>query len=593
MKKLLFRRTQGKAVTYFREFKQGDVLKAAYMVIFNDTPSARNAVTKVCESFMGQRFDVPALAELPKMIVETEKNIRDSADMLRISKRQLKDYLYTINYNKDRQRVDEMIKQNQKEVCTLEIFKFMVAKEKAIYNALNMMQARNQSYIGFIWAPYELQGEISSALSQFHTTNFNMYRDDPDQPHALNPPTYFKQNEVTSMFQIIVDTYGIPNYMEANPAPFTVVTFPFMFGIMFGDYGHGSLIFLTGFILTMFADHLKTSLPEGVMQARYMLLAMGTFSMYNGLLYNEFFAIPNDWFGSCYNTTVRNTTDLNGSNNLVYPPNLSPPGTFYWGNANPDEPESEGSNTYEGSDCVYMFGVDPAWYLSPQMLTYTNSIKMRMAVIIGVWHMSMAICVKGFNAVREKQWLVFVFEVVGGLIILNGLFGWMDALIIMKWTYPMNAYSTDESPCTDDSNLIDDVSYMGCGPVLTLRYCPAIITVMINNFLKMGAQDVYFFDGQKGVTLFLVILVVICMPLMLCVKPCVWGCCTKKDHHSEEEIERIQAQQDSLEDLNPNANGQSIEENVKDDMKAYEALLQLEAGGAEAHGHTFGELFIH
>jgi hypothetical protein len=82
------------------------------MVIFNDTPSARTRVTKVCESFMGQRFDVPALAELPKMIVETEKNIRDSADMLRISKRQLKEYLYTINYNKDRHRVLEMIKQN-------------------------------------------------------------------------------------------------------------------------------------------------------------------------------------------------------------------------------------------------------------------------------------------------------------------------------------------------------------------------------------------------------------------------------------------------------------------------------------------------
>jgi hypothetical protein len=32
-----------------------------------------------------------------------------------------------------------MIKQNQKEVSTLEIFKFMVAKEKAIFNALNMM----------------------------------------------------------------------------------------------------------------------------------------------------------------------------------------------------------------------------------------------------------------------------------------------------------------------------------------------------------------------------------------------------------------------------------------------------------------------
>lgn len=76
---------------------------------------------------------------------------------------------------------------------------------------------------------------------------------------------------------------------------------------------------------------------------------------------------------------------------------------------------------------------------------------------------------------------------IGGLVILNGLFGWMDALIILKWLYPMNAYSTNEAPCTDTENLVDDVSYMDCGPVLTIRYCPAIITVMINNFLKFGA----------------------------------------------------------------------------------------------------------
>jgi V-type H+-transporting ATPase subunit a len=395
------------------------------------------------------------------------------------------------------------------------------------------------------------------------------------------------------MFQVIVDTYGIPNYMEANPAPFTVVTFPFMFGIMFGDYGHGSLIFLTGFILTMFADHLKKTVPEGVLAMRYMLLAMGTFSMYNGLLYNEFFAIPNDWFGSCYNTTVRNTTTSNGSNNLVYPPNLDPPGVFYWGEAPADEPNAQGSIDYPGMDCVYTFGVDPAWYLSPQMLTYTNRIKMSMSVIVGVWHMSMAICVKGFNAVRDKAWLVFIFEVVAGLIILNGLFGWMDALIIMKWVYPMNAYSTLDTPCEGTEYANDDgVTYMDCGPVLTLRYCPSIISVMINNFLKMGGQDVYFFEGQKGVTLFLVILVVVCMPLMLCVKPCAWGCFCKKEEHHAEEIERTNAQNDSQEDLNPNANG-GIEDDVKEDMMAYEKLLNQEAGGEADHAHSFGELFIH
>lgn len=107
-----------------------------------------------------------------------------------------------------------------------------------------------------------------------------------------------------------------------------------MFGIMFGDYGHGALIFFLGLCLTIFHDSIKDKIPEGLGYARYMLLAMGTFSMFNGLLYNEFFAIPHNWFGTCYNVTVRNSTETNdGSNNYVYPPNLDPPGQFYWGEA--------------------------------------------------------------------------------------------------------------------------------------------------------------------------------------------------------------------------------------------------------------------
>lgn len=31
-----------------------------------------------------------------------------------------------------------------------------------------------------------------------------------------------------------------------------------------------------------------------------MIVLMGFFATYNGLVYNEFFAIPMDLFGSCY-----------------------------------------------------------------------------------------------------------------------------------------------------------------------------------------------------------------------------------------------------------------------------------------------------
>jgi V-type H+-transporting ATPase subunit a len=52
-----------------------------------------------------------------------------------------------------------------------------------------------------------------------------------------NPPTYFRTTKLTDAFQSIVNTYGYPRYKEANPGLFTIFTFPFLFGIMYGDIG--------------------------------------------------------------------------------------------------------------------------------------------------------------------------------------------------------------------------------------------------------------------------------------------------------------------------------------------------------------------
>lgn len=389
------------------------------MVVFQDISGTSDRVQKICDSFMGQRFDIPELGRVPSVVENTEKEVTKSRQLLNTSVYQLKQYLYDINNNRD--------EQGNERASTLEIFAWFVAKEKAIYTALNMMKSRSSTYIGFLWAPIEKEHVIQETISFFGSTEFKQIKRGAGNNHIIVPPTYFKVNDVTFVYQEITNTYGVPAYHEANPAVFAMVTFPFLFAVMFGDYGHGSLILLIGTFLVLFAEKLKGTPAEPILQLRYLLFLMGFFSCYTGLLYNEWFAISADWFGSCFDTsTVCLDTDPNCN------PSFLPVGCTNY--------PAESCNM----DCVYPFGVDPAWSLSPQLLTYTNNIKMKLSVIIGVIHMSIGICVKGSNSIYFGRMLDLIFEVFTGLIILLGLFGWMDLLIFSKWTYVMNPYSIDQ-----------------------------------------------------------------------------------------------------------------------------------------------------
>ncbi|CAN0497176.1 unnamed protein product, partial [Ectocarpus sp. 8 AP-2014] len=107
--------------------------------------------------------------------------------------------------------------------------------------------------------------------------------------------------------QEFVDTYGVPRYKEANPALFTAASFPFLYGIMFGDIGHGTVIMFLGLFLVFTHGSVAASnespspllpIPTYSYLARYMITMMGFFSVYAGLIYNDFFSLPLNLFGS-------------------------------------------------------------------------------------------------------------------------------------------------------------------------------------------------------------------------------------------------------------------------------------------------------
>ena len=82
---------------------------------------------------------------------------------------------------------------------------------------------------------------------------------------------------------------------------------------------------------------------------------------------------------------------------------------------------------------MYPAGVDPAWYLSTQELTFANSMKMKISVIFGVAQMGLGIFLKGSNAVYQRNWVNFFFEFIPQICTLACLFGFMDYLIVAKW----------------------------------------------------------------------------------------------------------------------------------------------------------------
>ena len=229
----------------------------------------------------------------------------------------------------------------------------------------------------------------------------------------INPPTLIITNEFTSVPQMIVDTYGTPRYKEINPGYFTIITFPFLFGVMFGDIGHSLFLLCLSiylFIQNKSLSKSSNSMVQVLAQSRYFILLMGFFALYCGLLYNDFLSVP-VYFSSCYNKFGKSGEYLD-----------------------------------KKKDCKYKFGVDPVWIISNNELTFVNSLKMKFSVIIGVFQMSMGIVLKGLNAIYDKNLVDCLFVFIPQLIFMLILFGYMDALIFLKWSVN---YDNEEDTAPD------------------------------------------------------------------------------------------------------------------------------------------------
>lgn len=67
-------------------------------------------------------------------------------------------------------------------------------------------------------------------------------------------------------------------------------------------------------------------------------------------------------------------------------------------------------------------------------MAFTNSLKMKIAVILGVVHMMFGLFLKLLNNIRQKQILDIITLTIPQILLLLCTFVYMDFLIIYKWS---------------------------------------------------------------------------------------------------------------------------------------------------------------
>eukprot|EP01042_Synura_sphagnicola_P004490 gene4490-5693_t len=349
---------------------------------------------------------------------------------------------------------------------------------------------------------------------------------------------------------------------------------------MYGDIGHGGCLLLAALYLIITEKQADGrglgEMAKGIYGARYMLFLMGAFAVYAGLVYNDYFSLGLNLFGTSYKF---DSHEANAVARAIGP--------------------------YGDSKYVYPFGADPVWHVASNELLFFNSMKMKMSVILGIIQMTFGVCLKGINAYYFKSNLDLFCEFVPMLIFDLAFFGYMVILIFVKWSinwqnrmalgscsYDENhvfggcslgtsksCFSYEGQPC-DASTLLVDLCPLNYGGTGDGCQPPNLITTLINIALQPGYVIEPMYAHQGSVQTALLLIAFLCVPWLLMVKPLY----LKYTHKAPEPV--------------AHGSDNPLLANIDEKESGSEGGGSHGGGhGGGGHGHgeefNFGEIFIH
>lgn len=488
--RILWRLTHGMMVCFsdsilipLEDAITGENILKSFFIVFVQGKELMLRIKKLCHAYNVKIFDIPKSEAKREELLE--KTLDEIVDLRVIMRKSTELQLHTL---------DLVAK-------SLQTWKIQVLKAKAIYTVMNTMSADNTGFYltAEIWIPNYEVARVRNALSEVSTTVGSVL------VPILNPiksmeeqPTHFKKNKFLAGFQALVDAYGVPSYREVNPSICTIITFPFLFAVMFGDIGHGLIMFMFGlWMIIKELPLLKTKSTNEIwnilFNGRYIIVLCGFFSIYVGFIYNDIFSKSVNLFGSSWHIKYNHSTVQQN----------------HWLQLDP--------NTRMFDESPYPFGIDPVWQLSNNKIIYENAFKMKISIIFGVVHMLFSIILSCVNHLHFKNYLAIFTEFIPQMVFLSSIFLYLVILMFYKW-------------------LLYTPADAACAPSLLITF---INMLMFKKSELLENCDPFLYPNQELVQMVLIFLALTCVPWMLFIKPLYINFKRKPNKKEEEPISEI------------------------------------------------------
>lgn len=162
--------------------------------------------------------------------------------------------------------------------------------ERKILEAEQALPRTEETVLVTGWAPVDAVPAVRRMLEEVTRGRYVLQAQDPTDVPDEQIPVLLRHPWILRPFEMLVSGYGLPRYGELEPTLFVAVTYVAMFGMMFGDAGHGAVLALAGLAAALAGRSVR------VRDVGVLLVLLGLSSAAFGIYEGSYFGITR-WHG--------------------------------------------------------------------------------------------------------------------------------------------------------------------------------------------------------------------------------------------------------------------------------------------------------